>query len=90
MTQAESLANTYREHTEIRYQPKQPYDSGPLFNLVYDAAEEASVEKIVEMDNNHVRTAFTFVDGSVLNITSQDDTHLTMYARAPEINLRKV
>lgn len=72
MTTAESLANTWREHTEIKEKPTRPYDSAPIFDLVYDAAEEACIEKETDMTNEHAMTQFTFSDGSKLRITSGD------------------
>lgn len=80
MTKAQQLADTYKEHTEIKYQPTRPYDSGPIFDLVYDAADEACTAKEVNMDNQQVTTKFTFRDESVLLIQSYDGATTTVEA----------
>lgn len=80
MTQAESLANTYREHTEIKEKPTRPYDSAPIFDLVYSAAEEACTDKQTDMNNDRALTMFEFKDGSMLLITT--GTNLTAEVKA--------
>lgn len=79
-TTAEKLAYIYKDHTMIREQPLRPYDNGSIFDLVYDAAEEACTTKEFEMDNRNVKTLFTFEDGSILRITNADGADCSVEA----------